>query len=366
MSSPNFRKPIGAPVSPPAAASLPPGFVPPAGGLPLQRNKVFVTDDTTRQLQVIGIDDPNLIPPNLADKVAEVTKKFHGEEVAARKEVAAVGATTRIKQGPTRDISELDPQAIAELTVFAKQYADRMKNPQAALPLPPQIAAAVNQVESASQETEVVIEEPVAAAAPAGSPASMPQPAAAEPTSDAGAESVPDLCPRCFHDRRVEFKAEPTNIDIRNFVVAILSGKRFYWQTPLFGGQLLVTFRSLTSIETETIFTQLRYDMLDQKLVGEADYFARMADYRLALGIHKVVDAKGGVLTQVDDEIQFDPDPEKPHETLAAKMHQWFITDIAKHDIARRVYGQQHRQFQRLHETLEVRAADPNFWNGIG
>lgn len=364
---PNFGTSVrSAPVAPPPSAPIP--FNP--NGPPLSRNQIYVSDDTARQMAVIGIGPNDPIPPNLADQIASVTARFHADEVAARKEVAAIGATNRLKPPPMRDISELDPRAIAELAEFAKQYKEAMSRPQApAMALPPQIAAAVASVTQMIQpatggETEVVIEEEVPDPAPAA-PATN---SAAEPTSDTGAASEDVVCPKCFHDRRVEFKAEPTKEDTRNFVVAILSGQRFFSQASLFGGELIVTFRSLLTREAEAVLQQLRYDMLDGKLASEAHYMARMGDYRLALGIAKVADKNGAPIVEIPNETQFGDvvEQEKTHRTVALQMYEWFIDNLAKNETARRIYGQQHRQFQRMHEALEVRAADPNFWNGIG
>jgi hypothetical protein len=369
---PNFGKSVkAAPIAPPTGAPIP--FNP--NGPPMSRSQVYVSDDTARQMAVIGIGPNDPIPPGLADQIAAVKKKFHADEVVARQEVAAVGATHRLKPPPTRDISELDPRAIAELTAFAQQYKDAASRPAApAINMPPALAASIAAVERLTPttttrgETEVVIEEEIPDPATAGSPASMPSPAASELPADTGTIGRDDTCPKCFHDRRIEFKAEPTKTETHNFVVAILSGQRFFSQASLFGGELIVTFRSLLSREAEAVLQQLRYDTLDGKLTSEAHYMARMGDYRLAMGIAKVADRNGAVIVEIPNETDFGEaeEAEKTHKTIALQMHEWFIDNLAKNETARRIYGQQHRQFQRVHEALEVRAADPNFWNGIG
>ena len=385
MSSPNFKRPV----APPAA---PVGQLPQfAGGqLPLRPAEVYVSDDMARQLKAIGCDpskgDP--VPVGLPDMVEQVRRKFAGEKAVADAQVAAIGATQRIKQPPPVDISTLPPEAIAELTEFMDQAKAYQKQQKTAGNMHPSVAAASQQVASmakAKPETEFVVQTspsfaqpkpvPPLAAAPVAetqiefTPPPAPEPPAAEPaaTTEAGAGSVDHICQQCGYDNRIALNVEPSQEDIRAFVVAILSGDRFYKQISLMGNRLFVLFRTLTSQESETVMTQLRYDVENGEIDTQGEFLARMADYRMVLGIAKITRADGSVMTEIQPmkDIPYEnPTPEKK-QTVLWPLRQWLLNTGITQEELRRIIGREHRNFQRLHEALEARTADPNFWNGI-
>jgi hypothetical protein len=47
------------------------------------------------------------------------------------------------------------------------------------------------------------------------------------------------------------------------------------------------------------------------------------------------------------------------------RLRKYVLASTLKNEVTRRIVGTQFRQFQRLYETLEAMALEPNFWQGI-
>lgn len=375
MAAPDFRR---ATVSPPAAVptQLPRNSL---GHLPLKPAEVYVSDDTGKQLEAIGWKPGDDVPEGLPDAVEIVRKKFAGEKATADAEVAAIGATNRLRPPDPVDIRTLPEAAKAELAAFmaqAREYKKQQERAAAESMMHPGMAEAINAAERVSQpKTEFMVELPDQQPQPTPQPPqpqvkqAAPLPLAEEPAvSQTGAAAETYECQRCGWDRRVPNNVEPTEDDIRSFCVAVLSNKRFFRHVTLLGGRLELIFRSLTTNESQMVLTQLRYDVEQDGLRTDVEYLARMAMYRLALGTHRIVRADGSVLYDGPEitKIPYDPPADGRKETPLAPLLQWFMAEGVTNEDLLRVIGREHESFQRLQEKLEARTADPNFWTGIG
>lgn len=357
---PSFTKP---PVAPPAAPLNP-------NGPPLKRGQIHtvVTEGTQRQLAAIGVKPGEQPPPNLADKIDQVRRKFDAEYASTKAEIEKLGKTDRLKKAPIKDLSELPPEAIKELTEFVEQYReapDSSNEPfqvhdQSVLAAIAQTQAIVNRQQA--EGTEVLIEDEVTP--PAAEPA--PAPASAPAATDAVAPLPIHHCPRCSWDMNIAFNAEPSTEDVQNFVIAILGNNRFIKNVPLMDGKLSVSYRTLTAKESRMILQQLRYDTLAGRVASEAEWLTNMLEYRLVCGLAALYDDSGAAVIEIpaSEDWHFTvDDPTK--ETPLLKMCEWFNDEGITSEPLRRIVGTYHRQFQRIVETLESRTAEPNFWKGI-
>jgi hypothetical protein len=237
----------------------------------------------------------------------------------------------------------------------------------------PDVAAVYKQLESADPVivNDLVDDvEPAPAPAPAQTEEAPAQQDAAEPAAAAAETVGQDLpvayCPRCGWDMRMKFEAVPTDRDKEDFLATLLGGARFKKTYALFGGRIVVTFRSLLAEENKLIYRQLVLDQQENRVATEAEWFVQMMDYRLACALESIADKNGKIIAQVPtlDEMAFTPDKDKPLGTPLPQQLALIEKNLAQ-EATRRLVGTHLRQFQRLVEGLEAMALEPNFWNGI-
>ena len=174
------------------------------------------------------------------------------------------------------------------------------------------------------------------------------------------------FCPRCGWDLRQKFEVVPTDRDKEDFLATLLGGARFKKKYELFGGRIVVTFRSLLAEENKLIYRQLVLDQQKNKVATEAEWFVQMMDYRLACSLETVADKNGKVIASIPtlDELKFEPDKDEPLSTSLPTQLELINKTMAQ-EATRRLVGTHLRQFQRLVEGLEAMALEPSFWNGI-
>jgi hypothetical protein len=175
------------------------------------------------------------------------------------------------------------------------------------------------------------------------------------------------FCQRCGWDVRNKFDVEITEADKQNFVAATLGGARFRKVFPLFGGKMLVTFKTMLAKENDLVHRQLVIDQQDGSIATEPEWFLRLFEYRLACSLDRITDANGKPVSIVPElgELPFTPPPDKPLQTPINNLLDYVNTKVIAHEVTRRLVGTHLRHFQRLVEGLEAIADDPSFWNGI-
>lgn len=398
MAGPNGGNfpPVGVrrrPVAPPAGVARSSGGEVVTNGPPLKSGQLYsapasgnntLSEDTRRQLKLIGINEGDKIPQGLQARIAAAHKQALMAQETAKEEVAAVGRTRRIVPQQLTDLEELPPEIREQLKA---EVAEMMANEQTAPPaqavrLPGSDPGGVGEMtawlqQQATAKPEVSLQEPEITkplrqqAAPAEQPAEQP------PATEAGTAEQSTLCPCCGFDQRVHFSAEPSPQDVQMFTAAILGGGRFYKEVPIMNGQMTLVFRSLTSAESRMAVKQVRYDINRGEVATPSDFLMQLADYRLALGLHEIRDANGErIFENPPLDTASERWPRKPdgsvdwvkarerQETPLLDRLEWFLHDGLTDESLRRVAGVHHQHFQRVVETMEARTADPNFWQG--
>jgi hypothetical protein len=134
----------------------------------------------------------------------------------------------------------------------------------------------------------------------------------------------------------------------------------------MFGGKIIVTFRSLLAEENKLIYRQLVLDQQINKVATEAEWFTQMMDYRMACSLETIADKKGKVIASIPllEEMSWENTKDEPLATPLPKQLELVNKHLAQ-ETTRRLVGTHLRQFQRLLEGLEAMALEPNFWNGI-
>jgi hypothetical protein len=205
--------------------------------------------------------------------------------------------------------------------------------------------------------------------APAETPA---EPAIAEPVTEApevplnAAPAAEVFCPRCNWDMRQKYEVEITDADKEIFVASVLGGTRFVKNYTLMGGRYEVKFRSLLAEENKQIHRQLLIDQKRDEFQSDTEWFLRFFEYRLACSVEAII-ADGKVIATVPELSEVGP-LELPNKTDdkylvdLVRLRNYVVVDVLKMEITRRLISNKFREFQRLYESLEAMALEPNFW----
>ncbi|NBO19903.1 MAG: hypothetical protein EBV03_11915 [Proteobacteria bacterium] len=111
-------------------------------------------------------------------------------------------------------------------------------------------------------------------------------------------------------------------------------------------------------------------DQRDNHFLSDTEWFLRLFEYRLACSIEEVLlddklVASIPELETVTDKTQLPNKGDDPKKPATVRLREYALVGVLRSEITRRLVGNQFRLFQRLYETLEAMALEPNFWKGI-
>lgn len=95
------------------------------------------------------------------------------------------------------------------------------------------------------------------------------------------------FCPNCAHDMNLPAGPEPPYEKKMAFLHSILGQKPFFDDQTPFDGNVVITFRTLTTQEIEVIFKQAHIDREKGRAASDVDYWERVNRYRLFLQLVK-------------------------------------------------------------------------------
>jgi hypothetical protein len=328
---------------------------------------VYVSDFTKNTLEQFGWKTGDAIPADLGQlllKMKEMLPASSRDNVLVDK---AVMTEEQISQVVTllKEAKELGRRKQRE-----EELEEQTKN------MAPSVSDVYKQIAEATEGPQIVDDRAELAAAETKQPeAPPPEPEKKETAQDTppavvDAEAprpiVVAYCPRCGWDMRQKFDIVPTERDKEDFVATLLGGVRFKKRYELFGGLVVVTFRSLLAEENKLVYRQLVLDQQKTKVATEAEWFVQMMDYRLACSLETIADKKGKVIASIPalEEMVWEPSGEEPLATPLPKQLD-LVSKYLAQEATRRLVGTHLRQFQRLVEGLEAMALEPSFWNGI-
>jgi hypothetical protein len=359
-----FRRRTAAP--PPAAAPGPAGSpfeeVPGLGRLPLQPGTaVRLTDFERQSLKKLGWKEGDPVPGNLAEAI----------EAGRRSAADTAGMTPVDPATPPLEyrevkIEDLDPQSQRRLSAAMQDMLAR----EAARRAAPSIPDAAPGVQEALNLASAPPPQPAPSPAPPPPPPPVESSPAAEPAAGPGVLSPTGAagfvnCPHCGWDLERPDTIEPAPEDIYGYLTMVLGGAgvRFTKTLRLFGGRVAVTFRALTVGEANLALHQVACDLRANRIIGDGEYLRALQDYRMVMTIERLqVEGKGAI----EIPAATDTPADAPFETALPTLHKWLIADVLPSETLRRAVGMEFYRFQGLVEKCEARAADPNFWQGIG
>jgi hypothetical protein len=327
---------------------------------------VYVSDFTKATLGQFGWKEGDAIPADLGQlmiKMKETLPTSKRSDVLIDKDVMSEEQAKQIKDmlREARDIGRKKKRA-EELEEQTKNMAPDVAEVYKQLETEPMIVDDRDE-NGETPPAETTVEPAAVAEQPA---TEEPKAVATEEPKETVDPALVVFCPRCGWDMRQKFDIVPTDREKEDFLATLLGGVRFKKKYELFGGRIVVTFRSLLAEENKLIYRQLVLDQQKNKVATEAEWFVQMMDYRLACSLESVADKNGKVLMVIPllEEMAFEPEKDEPLATPLPKQLDLINKNMAQ-EATRRLVGTHLRQFQRLVEALEAMALEPNFWNGI-
>lgn len=324
----------------------------------------YVSDFTKKTLEQFGWKQGDPIPDDLGDVLLQIKDKL---PPSARVDVLIV------KEAMTDD----DVEKVQRVLKAAKELAAARKQAEETDKVTSNMSASVREAYEkmvASEPPQIVDDrEQVAPAAekPANeTPADVPIDATIESKMDVGAADpmlVLPFCPRCGWDMRQKFDTDVTDKDKEDFLATLLGGARFKRDYKLVGGKMIVRLRSMLADENFLVQRQLLLDQQAGEILSEAEWFLRMAEYRMACSLEAILDGDGKAIVANPElnDVPFTPPADKPTQTVLYSMRQTVNTKALSHEVTRRLIAVHLRKFQRLVEALEAMALEPSFWDGI-
>jgi len=315
---------------------------------------MYASDFTKKTLEQFGWKDGDAIPAEL------------GQLMLSMKET--LPASTRIdvmidKEKMTREQVEKVTEMLKKAKAYAKAKKEQQELDTQTATMAPGVAEAYKQfVEEAPQIIDDRAETETPTPDNAEKPAQAPAPEDNLDTPETTALPVTTFCPRCGWDMRMKFDVVPTDRDKEDFLATLLGGTRFKKKYELFGGRVVVTFRSVLAEENKLIYRQLVQDQQNGTVNTEAEWFVQLMDYRLACSLDTVTDKNGKVLSSVPE---LDMTAATKDKTGLVEQLDMINKNILAQEATRRLVGMHLRQFQRLIEAIEAMAVEPSFWNGI-
>jgi hypothetical protein len=220
------------------------------------------------------------------------------------------------------------------------------------------------------------IKSPAAEAAKTSTPPVEPDPpkyipyTATQSYADHSPINLLTNCQHCGWDLKKEDLTEASSSDKEDFVQSILGGIRFKKTYSMFKDKYKITFRALTSKESDIAYRQIVIDGqrdYKTKVLGGTDFYWRnLQAYRLAMSLESIESVTYGKLeipTLEDAEI--DGTTNKQIQDKLIPFLNFVLDSFIPLESTRSIVGHAYFEFQSLCDKLQVMAESPNFWKAI-
>lgn len=291
--------------------------------------------------------------PNMVDAVEQV-----------RREAAAAPNYTQVQPvGPSRtvNIEELPEDERQQLMESIRQTIEAAKNIK--------VAAVAN-----PQDYDPSV---LAAMASLDTPAQAPLAVTLTPktkTADKPSSLSPDMATMapvkhvCSHCGWEEGNSAPdvADQDKTNFLAMIVGGSRFVKEYELFGGQMSVFLRNLTTAEMNLAITQAAYDDRDGEIPASYEFFRRVTNYQTVMALCAIRRGQSRVELPTIDQVAAEMVGEngKPQTKLKA-YYPHIVDTYLDQDAVFRVVCKLYGDFKALQTRMEANMLNVDFYAGI-
>jgi hypothetical protein len=335
----------------PAKPELPPELAVPG----MMKPGTVLTEVEQEGLKKLGIvEDTSKLPSNIAEKISSV--------VASDKPAPMVQPNLKIPE-PV-DFNSIPEEKKKDILEFIKQASEMkrtIQQEQANDPPPnPKIFKTPEVIDDLLEKPAAVKEEPVKVENPVQFDS--------DPSGMLGKDAIV-VCPHCGWDTRKEDVTEISDDDKLGFVQSILGGVRFRKKYSLFGDRLTVTFRALSTAESDMAYKQLIVDAQDDiqtKVLSDTTFYWRtLMAYRSVMAVEKIESAENILEVPEIKDIEIDADSYKRPNTKLYALFDDLVSQIMPTEALRHTITHVFVEFQALCDKLQAMAESKDFWKAI-
>tara|TARA_R110000824_G_scaffold29652_12_gene98502 strand:+ start:1191 stop:2285 length:1095 start_codon:yes stop_codon:yes gene_type:complete len=189
----------------------------------------------------------------------------------------------------------------------------------------------------------------------------------------AGGELELQTCPHCSWDMNMPAIAEPSYDEKMGFLHSVLGQRNFTHQYEIFGGKVVIRFRTLTTKEMDIIYQQVFAERESGEITTIQDYWEKVNRYKLYLQLTYLA-AVDGSFTHVLPEgysPEANPHADECYKFKAAHPDHSYLPEIEKHvlegvlrtETIQRSVNTICVRFNRLVAKLEAMIDNSDFWN---
>lgn len=193
----------------------------------------------------------------------------------------------------------------------------------------------------------------------------QPEPENSRPTLD-----LITNCQHCGWDLKKNDLVTVTEDDKQDFVQSILGGIRFKKIYSLFDDKYKITFRALTSKESDIAYRQIvidgQKDFQGRVLGGTDFYWRNLQAYRMVMSLESIESIQyGRIEVPTIDEADIDGTAGKHLQEKLVPFLNYILDTYLPLESIRSVVGHAYFEFQSLCDKLQVMAESPTFWKAI-
>lgn len=169
-------------------------------------------------------------------------------------------------------------------------------------------------------------------------------------------------CPRCSYDLVInKMVEEPTMNDLMEFRAAcIIGGHRYTKEYLLFGGDMRITFRTLSQKEEDCVVAQVVRDgaanINTNDMLG-ADYIRTQQRYRMIMSIENIT--RGGTPYNLATFQEYDPDKIVPDSSRVKAYYDTVVESVLTTSSLFSAATEYFDIFNSYVTVMELRANDP-------
>lgn len=178
-------------------------------------------------------------------------------------------------------------------------------------------------------------------------------------------------CQHCGWDLKKNDLVPVTEDDKQDFVQSILGGIRFKKIYSLFDDKYKITFRALTSKESDMAYRQIvidgQKDFQVRTLGGTDFYWRNLQAYRMVMSLESIESVQyGRIEVPTIEEADINGVAGRPLQDKMVPFLNYILDTYLPLESTRSVVGHAYFEFQSLCDKLQVMAESPTFWKAIG
>ena len=198
-------------------------------------------------------------------------------------------------------------------------------------------------------------------------------PSASNEEDTTGADAHLENCPHCGWDLAQPTVVDPTHDEKMGFLHSVLGQKTFIQQYDLFGGKVVVRFRTLTTKEMDVIYNFVFKQRETGVITTIQDYWEKVNRYRLYLQLVHLSATDGSFTHTLPDSYSretnlyatefwqfpaYDPDM-----GYLEQIEEKILTEVLRTETIQRTVSTYCARFNRLVSKLEVMIDSSDFWS---